>query len=189
MVEWCTSKKEQAAFCRIGLHSWCCRRMCIPQNAFDKYRNKKLRKDCQTPRYYLWLRKVLRSRLDEIRKETVRKRCSFLEDTLSTLLQVSVTRRAWAVGAELNGAQWDWLCSLMSPLLMQSLVADFTCICHTLIQDFTCFEPDRIFLSDRSTIPNEMCLEGVLWPRNIGKLKFLSIVNLLRTLLNSENSF
>lgn len=78
---------------------------------------------------------------------------------------------------------------LMSPLFMQSLVADFTCICHALIQDFTCFEPDRIFLSDRSTIPNEMCLEGVLWPRNIGKLKFLSIVNLSRTLLNSENSF
>lgn len=47
-----------------------------------------------------------------------------------------------------------------------------------LIQNFMCFQAGRIYLSDRSTTPNEMCLEGVLWPMSISKLKFLTMGNL-----------
>lgn len=48
MLKWCVPNKEQRAFCRMGLHSSGCRSMCIPQNAFDKYQNKNLHKDCQS---------------------------------------------------------------------------------------------------------------------------------------------
>lgn len=73
MLKWCVPNKEQRAFCRMGLHSSGCRSMCIPQNAFDKYQNKNLHKDCQAPRHYLWLRKFLRCKLGENWKDTVRK--------------------------------------------------------------------------------------------------------------------
>lgn len=82
MLKWCVPNKEQRAFCRMGLHSSGCRSMCIPRNAFDKYQNKNLHKDCQAPRHYLWLRKFLRCKLGENWKDTVRKHYPCFDYTL-----------------------------------------------------------------------------------------------------------
>lgn len=112
MFKWCVPNKEQAAFCRMGLHSLRCRRMYIPQNAFDKYRNKILHKDCGTPQHYLWLRKFLRCRLGEIWKDTVRKYYPFLDYTLCILFLKYLSQALMDSGcwAERSTQQSEWMC-------------------------------------------------------------------------------
>lgn len=122
------SKEEYVVFCRMCLHSSCCRRLCIPQTDFDKYMNKKLHKGCQTPRHYLWLRKFLSCRLDEIWEYTVRKHYSFLDDTLCPLLYSSsicykpcLDTGCWAKWTDRLWLSWCSWC-------LWSHGADITCI-------------------------------------------------------------
>lgn len=159
--------KSRYHFCRMGLHSSCCRRICIPQNAFDKYRNEKLHKDCQTPRHYLWLRKFLRCSLGEIWKDTVRKYRSFLDYTLCILF-LRYLPQALLV-------QWvlSWVeLSLAMPVLVFMVFmgsCDGYHMHSTLIQYFSASR----LTGFTSLTPNEMCLEDVLEPTNIGKLKIV----------------
>lgn len=81
-----SQQRQHTVFCRVCLHSSCCRRLCITQNYFDKYKVKKLHKGCQTPRHYLWLRKFLRCRSGKIWEDIVRKHCSFFCYTICSFL-------------------------------------------------------------------------------------------------------
>lgn len=129
MFKLCVLNKEQIAFCRMGLHSSCCRRICIPQNACDKYRNKKLHKDCQTSRHYLCLRRVskmqIRWNLGRHREKAAL--FSWLY-TLYTPSQASVRSPAWTVSAEVKGARSDWLCLPWCSPCLWPCVADTPCI-------------------------------------------------------------
>lgn len=175
MFKWCVLNKEQIAFCRMGLHSSCCRRMCIPQNASDKYRNKKLHKDCQIPRHYLCLREFLRCRLGEIWEDTGRKQHSFLDYTLCILLLKYLSEALlgqWVLSWKERGLTG---CACPDVGGVYGLVWLIPHAFETaLIQYCTCWG-DLPLWQRHST--NEMCLEGVLRPVNIGKLKFLTMVN------------
>lgn len=162
MLEWCVLNKEQIAFC-----SSCCRRMCIPQNAFDKYRNKELHKDCQTPGHYLWLRKFLRGRLGEIWKDTVRKRDPSLDYTLF------IAFLRYLPQALLGQWVLSWVeLSLAVPVLVFMVFMVSCGWYHTHSTLIQYFSASRL-TGFASLTPNEMCLEGVLQPANISKLKIV----------------
>lgn len=117
----------------------------------------------------------LRCRLGEIWEDTGRKQHSFLNYTLCILLLKYLSEALlgqWVLSWKERGLTG---CACLDVRRVYGLVWLIPHAFETaLIQYCTCWEDLPLWQRHNT---NEMCLEGVLRPVNIGKLKFLTMVN------------